>query len=521
MLHRLLDKLPAVAGALGAISVVAGLGTYLVTGQFDRQVLILIGIGVALLLIAASYYPGEIMNMLRGRSARYGSNAFAMIVIFVAILSLLNFYSVNHGYRWDLTASKNFTLSQQTQTILGKLQGPVKITAFYAGGSSPDFEDLLKEYQGASNKIQYQFVDPDRMPAVARQYKIQQYGTTVIEYQGKRQDITGSGEQDVTSALLKLIEGTPKKIYFLAGHGEIDIDSFDNTGGDQMKEALKADNYDVAPLSLATTGSVPNDAAVLIIAGAKNQLLDDEKKAISDYLQKGGKALVMVDPKGSQSINDILKTWGIEVGNGVVVDPASSLANQPQAPVVLKYDYSQITKDMAQMTLFPLATSVTAEKNLPKGVTTSPLFESTDKSWLNTDPNVIKFTDGKDTKGPLTMALTEQGSDSNADNTQNPPKDSQNNDQKKPKMRMVVMGNSVFATNSLMSNPALGNKNLFENAVNWLAEDEDLITIRAKAPNTGQLFLTGSEEGFVFYSSALFLPLVVLVAGAAVWWSRR
>lgn len=518
MMQRLLNKLPAIAGALGAASLVAGAGAYLVTGQFDRQVITLAGIGLALLLIAASYYPGELMAFLRGRSARYGSNTFAMIVVFLAILALANFYSVNHYYRWDLTESKAFTLSPQTVTILNKLKGPVKITAFYAGGSFPRLEDLLKEYRRVSDKIEYQFVDPDRTPALARQYKIERYGTTVVEYEGKRQDVSGFGEQDLTSAILKLTKDTAKKVYFLAGHGELGIDSFEGTGGDEAKRALQADNYEVAPLALAATGSVPDDAAVLIIAGAKTQFLETEKKAINDYLEKGGKALFMVDPKGSPSVNELLKGWGIEVGNGVVVDPASSLANQPQVPVVMQYNYSQITKDMAQMALFPLPTSLTAQKEMPKGVSAAPLFQSTDKSWLETDSNTIRFEEGKDIKGPLTMAMTVQGGQS--DTTENP-SNAASEEEKKPKMRMVVIGNSTFATNDLLRNPALGNRDLFVNAVNWLAEEEELISIRAKEPSMKQLFLTGAEEGFIFYSSAVFLPLVVFVAGAAVWWSRR
>ena len=519
MLQRVSNRLPAIAGGLGAASLVVGLGAYLVTGQFDRQVLILLAIGVALLLIAASYYPQELLAMLRGRSVRYGSNTFATIVIFLAILSLINFYSINHSYRWDLTASKKFTLSQQTLNILNKLQAPMKLTAFYASGTSADYEDLLKQYKSASDKIDYQFIDPDRMPAVARQYKIQQYGTTVIEYHGKRQDVTGFGEQDLTSAILKLTSEKTKKIYFLAGHGELNVDSFDGPGGAQIKQALQAENYDVTVLNLAAKGSVPDDADVLVVAGAKNQFLDDEKKALKEYLDKGGKALIMVDPHGSPSVTEVLKDWGIEVGNGVAVDPASSIANQPQVPVVMQYNFNQITKDMTQqMTMFPLATSITVQKDLPKGETTAPLFQTTDKAWLETDQKVIKFDEGKDVRGPLTLAMTVQmGETSPKQNPQGAAKD----EAQKPKTRMVVIGNSAFASNDLAKEPALANKHLFTNAVNWLAEDEDLISIGPKEPAMNQTFLTGAQESFVFYSSAVFLPLLVIIAGVAVWWNRR
>lgn len=513
MLQKLQNTLPPAAGALGAAVFVAGLGNYMVTGQFDRQVLVLIGIGLALLLLAASYYPNEVVEILRGRSVRYGSNTFAMVVIFLSILALINFYSAKHSYRWDVTESGTHTLSSQTMAVLGQLNGPVKVTAFSPPGGSP-FEDLLITYQRASDKIEYQLVDPERTPAVAREYKIQRYPVTVLEYEGRRQDITGSSEQDVTSAILKLVKGTAKKVYFLAGHGEISIDSFEGGGGDQAKEALKADNYEVAPLVLAATGSVPEDAAVIVIAGAKTPFLDEEKKAIDDYLSKGGKALVMVDVEGSPTVNEILKAQGLEIGNGVVIDPASSLPNQPQVPVIAQYEYSQITKDMQGMTLFPFTTSVMPQKDMPDGLTTAPLFESTDKSWLETDENVIRFEEDKDVKGPLTLALTLEGSGASGH-------DATQQDGNQSKMRMVVFGNSIFATNDVLNNPALGNRDLFVNAVNWLAEEEALISIRAKEPAMKQVFLTGTDENLVFFSSTVFLPFVVLVIAAAVWWRRR
>lgn len=227
--------------------------------------------------------------------------------------------------------------------------------------------------------------------------------------------------------------------------------------------------------------------------------------------------MILVDPQGSPTVNEILKAWGVDVGSGVVIDPASSLANQPQVPVVAQYQYSQITKDMAQMMLLPLATSVTPQNEMPKGVSAMPLFKSTDRSWLETDQRIIKFDEDKDIRGPLTMGLTVEGSKSAVQ----PEAKEGGDDQKTPKTRLVVVGNSTFATNDLLRNPALGNKDLFVNAVNWLAEDEGLISIRAKMPSQKQIFLTGTEESFVFYSSAVFLPLAVIIVGAIVWWRRR
>ncbi|MCL5959055.1 MAG: GldG family protein [Chloroflexi bacterium] len=510
---------PAAAG-LGVLFLLAGLGTYLITNNFDRTVLALLAVGAALVLITASYYPQELMAALRGRSAKYGSNTLAMIVIFIVIVGMLNFLASQRNHRWDLTESQEYSLSQQTTSLLARLDEPVKITAFYSEATSKEqIEDLLKEYRRHSDKIDYQFVDPVLKPGAAREYKIQSDATTVLEYKGKREDVLGASEQDITSAIIKLTREKVVKVYFLAGHGEMNIDGASQEDASQLKNALQADNYEVDRLTLATTGSVPSDAGALIIAGPKTPLMEDEKKALQEYLDKGGKALVLLDYNGTDSLNDILSQWGVEVGKGVVIDPGSSLANQPQVPVVMRYGYSPITKDLVnlqQMTLLPLATSVGPTQQPPQGVSVSKIMESSDRSWLATDLKEPQFHEGVDPRGPLSLAVTVEGSTDQSGQTADG-----SADPNKPNTRLVVIGNTAFASNQLVSEAAIGNRDLIVNSVNWLAEEEDMISIRAKEPAMRTVFLSGTETNFIFYTSVIFLPLALLAIGGTVWWNRR
>ncbi|MBI4320442.1 MAG: GldG family protein [Chloroflexi bacterium] len=520
MLQKVFDRIPAIAGILGVVCLLTGVGSYLITSNFDQRVWVFLIAGVALLAIVASYYPQEIVEMLRGRQARYGSNTLVMALAFLAILALLNFLSVKRSYRFDLTEAKEFSLSQQTVSVVQKLQGPVKATHFYDpqdASSRAIMDDLLKEYRVQSDRISYEFVDPFQNPVLARQYKIQSLPVTVIEYQGKRQDVNGMDEQQLTSALLKLTRGAAKKVYFLVGHGELDMEGLNRDGGDLAKKALQADNYDVAPLTLAAAGSVPDDAAVVVIAGPKNPLREDEKRALKEYLEKGGKALVMVDPTETASVSELVQPWGVEIGSGLVLDPAMSPPNQPQLLFVARYNFNPITKDLQQMTLLPVATSVTPKKELPKGVSASTFIDTSDRSWLAKGLKVAPFQEGTDVKGPLSLAVTVQGDAANPA----PASASDGSSAAKPKTRLVVVGNVGFAENELLQEPSIGNKDLFVNAVNWLAEEEDLITVRAKEPENRTLFLTGSDANFVFYTSVIFLPLAVLLIGGAVWWNRR
>ena len=529
-LRSIVSRIPAAAGVIGAMCLVAGLGLYLITSDFDTRVQVLLAVGVALLFLTASYYPHEVAGALRGRSARYGSNTLAMIVIFVSIIAMLNFLSTKRNYRWDLTESGEYSLSPQTISLLGKLQEPVKVTAFYAQGAGQEqIQDLLKEYRRHSDKIEYEFVDPELKPGVARQYNIQSYGTTVVEYKGKRQDVMGATEQDLTAGLFKLVREKAPKVYFLTGHGEADPDGFDRGDLSQLKSALQADNYEVAKLTLATTGSVPQDAAAIIIAGPKTPFLEDEKNAIKAYLENHGKALILLEARGPDSLNDVLKSWGVEVGDGVVIDPASSLAGQAQVPVVLRYGQSPITRDLVSMqlmTLLPLATSVAPSEQPPEGVSVTGLMQTSDRAWLEKDPQVAQFDEGVDTKGPLSLAVAVEGSLSPAAESQEgseQPADAGDDKagESQSKTRLVVIGNVNFAANDLSGEPAIGNRDLFLNSVSWLVEEEDMISIRAKEPQVRTVFLSNEQANFVFFTSVIFLPLAVLAVGGVVWWNRR
>jgi ABC-type uncharacterized transport system involved in gliding motility auxiliary subunit len=85
--------------------------------------------------------------------------------------------------------------------------------------------------------------------------------------------------------------------------------------------------------------------------------------------------------------------------------------------------------------------------------------------------------------------------------------------------RFVIIGSSGWASNRFID--FNGNSDLALNAVNWLASDEDLISIRPKAPEDRRITMTQSQLGIVRATSQFVLPLIIVVAGFGVWWKRR
>ena len=131
---------------------------------------------------------------------------------------------------------------------------------------------------------------------VAQQNGVQQYGTIVFNYKGRTERVTANTEQDITNAIIKVVSGQQKKVYFTPGHGEKDTTSAERDGYGAIAEALKRENYAVEKVVLAQTGAVPDDAAVVVVAGPQTDFFPPEIDALKTYLGKDGKLLLVLDP---------------------------------------------------------------------------------------------------------------------------------------------------------------------------------------------------------------------------------
>ena len=314
-------------------------------------------------------------------------------------------------------------------------------------------------------------------------------------------------EEDVTNALMKLLKGETKTVYFTNGHGEKKIDDTERSGLSAARDALAKENYVVKSVNLVTEGKIPDDASVLAIAGPASDPFPNEMEMAQGFLEKGGSVLIMVDPDPAPALADFLGKWSIKPGNNFVVD-ASGVGRLfgagPTIPLVAAYGPHKITERFNVMTFFPMARSITPADPPASGITVEKLLDTNERSWgeTNLKANPASFDEKTDLKGPVTLAVVVN-------------KDLGNN----KKARLVVFGDSDFASNGFFQ--AQGNGNLFLNTINWLAQDESFISIRPKAPEDRPITLTQTQGKMSFYVSVVFFPLSILIAGISVWMKRR
>ncbi len=499
--------------AAGIFGLLAGVGAWLVQGDFSLLPRILIAAGVLLLGIYVALDPEDVWTKITGRSALYSGNTLLIAAAFLVILALFNVLGSRYQTKFDLTANKQFTLSDQSIKIAQALPSPVKITGWLTSSDTrkSDFQTLLTDYSNRSGgKLSYEFIDPEARPGDAVAAGITATGTIVYQMGDKKQNSTGTTEKDVSTALVKL-ERPEKKVYFTTGHGERSLDGFGPTDYGTIKQALERDNFTTTSINLLTQRAVPDDASELVIAGPANPFLQEEKDTLKAYLDGGGKLVVLLGPSSKTDLNDLLQNYQVSFSGGVVVDPAKSVPQDPRVVVVDNYGTHAVTQDLRDLSFFPLATPISTPGTPPAGMTITSLAKSSDSSWGNT--NLQQIQQGpNDPKGPLSLAVAiDAGSAASASSSSTPAPNAS---------RLVLIGSpDLISNNSLQQVP--GNQTLFLNSANWVAQEDNLINIRVPENTPRTMVLTSSQMNLVAYSSFLFLPLGVLAAGAAVWWTRR
>ena len=526
MLQRILNILGWVGTAVVfiavAVRVLSWSGRLTLTPAQEPFVTYAAWAGLALVLLYTLGQWREIVSYFRRRQRRYSALATVSVLVALGIAVAANYLSVRQNKRWDLTANRQNSLSEQTVKVLQGLTTPVRFVVFERSTEQERFRRRLEEYAYNSPQVAVEYIDPDTSPVMAKEFEIQQYGTVVVEHMKKRERVTSDSEQDLTNGLIKALSDRERKVYFLQGHGEKEPNRTERDGYSALSGMLRLDNYMVERLVLAQMKDVPDDATVVVIAGPTSDVLPAELEALKRYLARAGKLMVLVDPPiGGQpaslpNLDGLLKEWGITLGNNVIVDVNT---NDPSIAVAQTYPQHAITEQFDTLTIYPIARTVEPIQGGVNGRTPQTIVETTRASWAESNfasltTGVQMDEGGGDKPGPLSVAVAVSAAAEPPAANQSAPSDTQ-----KPETRVVVFGDSDFAMNASAGMP--GNPNLFANAVNWLAQQEGLIAIRPTEAADRRLTMTPGDLRVADLTTRFGIPLLVFVAGIFVWRRRR
>jgi ABC-type uncharacterized transport system involved in gliding motility auxiliary subunit len=332
-------------------------------------------------------------------------------------------------------------------------------------------------------------------------------------------------EEKLTNAIVKLTRQGSKKVYFVTGHNERPAEGKGSDGKEgyaRAAEALRNENYQVASLTLETVPEVPDDADAVILAGPTAPLRPGDADKLDRYLARGGAVLAMVDPRAQTDFGDVLAGWGVELGQDAVVDRLQSIFGQAMNPLAVPSATHEITRDMREVTMFPMARTVKARSGVD-GASFAPLVTTSENAWGERDleqlfAQGVAELGGDDTKGPVPIGVA--GKPKPQSPAPAPPAPAEGEAPKPaPEPRLVAIGDSDFASNQALE--AYQNRNLFVNSVNWLLGDVESISIRPARSRASRLALSTDQFTQVRSLALFVLPELIAVLGVWAWWSRR
>jgi hypothetical protein len=277
---------------------------------------------------------------------------------------------------------------------------------------------------------------------------------------------------------------------------------------------------------------VPADATALVVAAPSKPYSADEVAELSRYVKEGGKVFLELRPGVKTGLEKWLQDdFAVTPQDDLVLElnPSLTASFNPTMVAVMKYQFHAITQSFQNYripTVFVQTQSFKVADKKPEGIQIDSLAETDDKAEGRViggeDLNAAlsrSFDEKKDVKGPLKLALAITATHKNPHGVANASGSAQPLDLKG---RVVVFGTPYFASNSLsrqMSN--IGNVDFALASLNWLAEEEALVSIPPKNQENRTVDLIGNAPRKVFLGAGVVPPLVLLIFGAVVWWRRR
>jgi ABC-type uncharacterized transport system involved in gliding motility auxiliary subunit len=428
------------------------------------------------------------------------------LLLVLAAAGALFQVAARYPMQWDVTQNALNSLEPGSVNALTLLQGPVNITVYATEQDAQvgDMRKLIREfvslYQRYKPDISLTFVDPVKDAEAMRKASIQNNGEMVVEFDGRSEHITTLNEQTLSSALLRLAHTKNQLLMYLGGHGERKLEGTANHDLGEFGARLMQLGYRTASLNLTVAQDVPVNASMLVLTHPQSKLLPGEVKKLLRYIDNGGNLLWLVDAEPLRGLEPLTEKLGITFLPGIVIDPSAQEMNAPlDWTLGAGYPPHAVTRNFDLITVFPDARAVSVEQN--DEWETHTLVEGAARGWVSDHGASKRFDKNRDIPGPVNLALALQRSVNDRD------------------QRIIVVGNGAFLANVYSGNG--GNLDLGINMVNWLANEERLITVQPRATKDGKITLSKRQLTAISVSFLVLLPLLLIAAGVWAWRRRK
>lgn len=434
--------------------------------------------------------------------------AFTALLLIAA--SALYQLAARHSTQWDMTQTQFNSLEPSSIEVLKRLPGAVHITVYITEQDvkQGDMRRLIREfisiYQRYKNDISLTFVDPQKEPEAMRTAAIQNNGEMVVEYETRAVHLNSLNEQTLSSALLNLAHSKNELLMYLNGHGERKLDGSANHDLGDFGKKLQQSGYRISSLDLTLASDVPGNASLLLLTHPRSALLPGEVDKLLRHIDNGGNLLWLIDAEPLRGLEPLAEKLGLLLTPGSVIDPAAQDMNAPANwTLSAGYPPHAVTANFDLITVFPFARALGREESDTWQRQT--LVEGAPRGWTSSQPfnpsRKPHFDKNRDIPGPFSLAVALQRSVNDKE------------------QRIIVVGGASFLANAYSGNG--GNMDLGINMVNWLSNEDNLITIQPRSNKDGTVILSARALTVISITLVIVLPLLLTILGGIQWWRRR
>lgn len=461
------------------------------------------------------------------RVAKNGAYAAVLTAIVLAAVILVNLVvgALPTKYtEFDISTSGLFTLSDTTLNMLHSLDKDV--TAYYLGETGSEDDNIVRildRYAGESSHFKWEQRDPVLYPAFAQQYGAQDVSSssvilvcgdnsTVVDYYDMYQAdysnyyTTGSlsynfsAESALSSGIARVTNDSAYVLYEMTGHGETELAA-------DFTDTLENSNVTVESLNLLSSGSIPEDAAAILINAPQVDYTTDTIEALRGYLDGGG-ALIVTTGLGidTPNLDSLLADYGMTRQSGLLVetDPNYYAAGFGAAYLLPAMSANSMTNGVTSgMMLFaPLSQGIVTDDSSEDVSYTTLLSTSSSAFAMQDYQNATVATPGdNDPTGTFKIGVAAEKDSTGA--------------------RVVWIGCSNFLTGEVDQMVTGGNAQLLGSVVNWINGEENAVVIDAKSMSAEYLTVPGTAVIGLGLLFVVVLPIACIVTGVVVFILRR
>jgi gliding-associated putative ABC transporter substrate-binding component GldG len=476
--------------------------------------------------------------------------------LILGIIVVINLLSNEFHVRIDLTRDHQYTLSKATESIIGDLEEPVTIKAYYSEGLPPyvmkakkDFHELLIEYSNASDgKVMYEFINPsedEKYETEAINYGIrpilidmrekdqvkqQKAFLGAVVLLGDKQESIGilqpgaAMEYGLTTAIRKIALSDKPSIGFLQGHGEPSLQELI-----EANEQLEI-QYKTEPVYLSDSLPIDSEIRTLAVVRPQDSIPGIHLERLDEFVARGGRLLVAINTvdgdlrsRYGYPVTTGLENWllksGVLVDLSFVIDASCGSVMVPQQlgpytletkvsfpfiPIIKTFNDHPVTTGLEAL-MFQFASTIQFIGD--SNIHFTPLALSSDRSNALRAPQQFdiqrEWTKADFPRQKLIVAAALERTDTKA--------------------KMIVVSDGDFIVNGPPQQARrlqADNLSFFSNSIDWLSDETGLVSLRTKGATSYPIKELDDNIKTIIKYVNFSLPLV-LVVGYGVFRSQR